>query len=244
MQIGTADDIKDTIVTRLRNLIPQSIRQRIRVIAVVRTKWVSEKSSLWMSLGLLSWLVGPCHRFDVPVQRSATASDAVDLPTFASSFAPTQVTENWNSGVRLEKCRYLSEAGCKSACIHLCKRPTEEFFNKELNMPLYMKPNFETSSCELFFGVAPPAVDEDPAYKEACYTTCPSIQRNKALNAQTMHRAITSETLASLSHLTGTMDPEDGHHHDHNGSDAVDNDDNNGEGRHGKGPRSRLHPLL
>lgn len=162
LRFGTANDIRMKITGLLKSIMPPFILQRIRVVAFNKTKWLSEKSSLWMRLGFLTWLVGPVQRFHIPVEQIAVGNPG---------------TENWYSGVKLEKCRYLDEAGCKSACLHLCKAPTQEFFNKELGLPLYMKPNFEDSSCEMLFGVSPPAVQDDPAYKEPCYITCPSAHK-------------------------------------------------------------------
>ena len=43
---------------------------------------------------------------------------------------------------------------------------------EELNIPLYMKPNFETYSCEMRFGVTPPDEKDDPIYSESCFITC------------------------------------------------------------------------
>lgn len=54
--------------------------------------------------------------------------------------------------------------------------PTQQFFAQELGIPLYMKPNFEDSSCELQFGVAAPAEEDDPAYKEKCFSNCPATK--------------------------------------------------------------------
>ena len=41
-------------------------------------------------------------------------------------------SKTWISGVKLLECRYLKDSGCKSACIHLCKGPTQQFFQDEL----------------------------------------------------------------------------------------------------------------
>jgi len=162
LRFGTADEIRFKITSLLKSILPQAIRNQIRVLSFVNTKWISEKSSLWMKLGLLSWLVGPVQRFHIPTQKLTVANPGND---------------DWHSGVKLEKCRYLDEAKCKSACLHLCKAPTQDFFNNELGLPLYMKPNFEDCSCEMFFGVSPPAIKDDPAYKEPCYVACPAVHK-------------------------------------------------------------------
>ncbi len=49
------------------------------------------------------------------------------------------------------------------------QRPTEEFFGESFGLPLTMNPNFEDLSCEMIFGQAPPAVEEDAAFKQPCF---------------------------------------------------------------------------
>jgi hypothetical protein len=184
LRFGTADDIRKRITGLLNSIMPAVIRKRIRVVAFHKTKWLSEKSSLWMRLGFLTWLVGPVQRFHVPVEQIAVGNPG---------------TEAWYSGVKLEKCRYLAEAGCKSACLHLCKAPTQEFFNKDLGLPLYMKPNFEDSSCEMFFGVSPPAMQDDPAHKEPCYATCSSANNKRVRDKESGNKVSSQHPLLSSS---------------------------------------------
>ena len=148
-------DARKRIISLLKSLIPESVRSAVRDVVQERKRWICEKSSEWMSFNLLYWLVGPVERInvDVPVDNSSGL-------------------ETWQSGVKLKECRYLVEVGCKSACLNLCKVPTQTLFNEEFNMPLYMKPNFEDCSCEFLFGISPPTEESDPAFSEACYTTC------------------------------------------------------------------------
>ena len=80
--------------------------------------------------------------------------------------------QSWYSGVKIVECRYLAQSGCKALCLHLCKAPTQEFFLQELGMPLYMKPDFTNNSCEMRFGVLPPKEEDDPAFQEACFSSC------------------------------------------------------------------------
>ena len=58
-------------------------------------------------------------------------------------------------GLKVERCRYLEDAGCASICIHTCKIPTQLFFNKDMGIPLKMVPNYDDFSCEFKFGVSP-----------------------------------------------------------------------------------------
>ena len=76
------------------------------------------------------------------------------------------------TSLMLTECRYLAQSGCKSACINLCKLPTQAFFNDVLGFPLTMNPDFTNSSCVFDFGVSPPPLDEDPALGGACLVDC------------------------------------------------------------------------
>ncbi len=108
----------------------------------------------WFGFGFLTWLIGPVE----PKLTEIVQSDGS--------------VEMWNSTVKLLECRYLMESGCKAACTQLCKRPTQAFFNDELHVPLYMRPNYTDYSCEMMFGVEPPEDADDPAYTTDCYSLC------------------------------------------------------------------------
>lgn len=154
---GTAEDIKNKIVGVLLSLIPVKLRKEIYEYCQERPRWIAEKSSEFMSFGLLHWLVGPVARI------------VVNVPQVNGS------TEEWLSGVKLTECRYLVESGCKSACLHLCKGPTQTFFNDHLGIKVHFKPDFQDCSCEMLFGIAAPATTVDPAYGEPCFSTCSMI---------------------------------------------------------------------
>jgi hypothetical protein len=154
---GTAEDIKTKIVNILLSLIPSILRKKIFQFCQSNPKWISEKSSQFMSYGLLGWLVGPVERMKVKIPQSDGSS-----------------TE-WLSGIKVKECRYLVESGCKSACLHLCKGPTQAFFNEEIGLKVYMKPDFKDCSCEMQFGIPPPTSEADPSYGEPCFSTCSMI---------------------------------------------------------------------
>eukprot|EP00466_Bigelowiella_natans_P003139 jgi/Bigna1/70835/fgenesh1_pg.13_\ len=59
----------------------------------------------------------------------------------------------WESAVRIEKCRFLTETGCAGMCVGLCQRPTQRFFNEVAGLPMAM---------------------EDPAGKQPCFQWCPT----------------------------------------------------------------------
>jgi Beta-carotene isomerase D27-like, C-terminal len=100
---GTAEDINKRIVNVLLSVIPLKLRISITEYCLLKPRWIAEKSSEFMSFGLLGWLVGPVERTIIQITQ------------------PDGSVEDWLSGVKLTECRYLVESGCKSACLNLCK---------------------------------------------------------------------------------------------------------------------------
>lgn len=92
-----------------------------------------------------SWLVGPC---------------ATNRPP------------EGGYGVRIEKCRFLEESGCKGLCVNMCQQPTQNFFTDVLGLPVRMTPDYEDFSCQMTFGVAPLPLEDDPAITGDCFTEC------------------------------------------------------------------------
>ena len=175
-------------------------------------------SSYCMSIGVFDWLVGPTQRFLVGSdERFGSASDGklttcnplvgdgniiqtlssstplVQEPVLLDGRNPTGGGDSddqpWQSGVKIVECRYLAQSGCKALCLHLCKAPTQEFFAKELGMPLYMKPDFTNNSCEMRFGVTPPKEEDDPVFQEGCFSTC---LNNFKIRASKTHKSTSS----------------------------------------------------
>lgn len=114
------------------------------------TKWGAELNA-WITPSFFSWLVGPAKQYEVEINGQMQ-----------------------NSGVKIEKCRYLETSGCVGMCVSLCKIPTQTFFTEQMGMPLTMNPNFEDLSCEMIFGLAPPPLAEDKVYTQPCFSQCPS----------------------------------------------------------------------
>lgn len=152
--------ITAVILNLLKSLLPLSVRDFMKASIQKNSKFVSEMSAWWINCGFLHWLIGPVRRMKVVIPPSGEEGSE----------------QVWNSGIKMQHCRYLKEANCKSACSFLCKAPTEQLFNQELGLAMYMKPNFEEQSCEMFFGLPPPAPDDDPAFKEACYGDCATVK--------------------------------------------------------------------
>ncbi|CAM8959401.1 unnamed protein product [Rhodiola kirilowii] len=89
---------------------------------------------------------------------------------------------SWNSGVFVEKCKYLEESKCVGICINTCKLPTQAFFSDYMGVPLLMEPNFDDYSCQFKFGVAAPLPQQDSALKEPCLAICPNAIRRRDAN--------------------------------------------------------------
>ncbi|CAN0879090.1 Beta-carotene isomerase D27, chloroplastic, partial [Linum grandiflorum] len=103
------------------------------------------------------WLMGKC------------SVNTVDLPDGTS----------WQSGVFVERCKYLEESKCVGICINTCKLPTQTFFKDYMGVPLLMEPNFTDYSCQFKFGVAAPRPEDDVAVKEPCLEICPTAGRRR-----------------------------------------------------------------
>ncbi|MDG2991418.1 DUF4033 domain-containing protein [Candidatus Synechococcus calcipolaris G9] len=146
----------------LRSTIPPWMTRPIRRL-FQPNRWVCETNA-WFATVLFQWLVGPCDRHSV---------DIVDQ---------TGQTHQQNSGVHIQKCRYLEQSQCVGLCINLCKVPTQTFFSEELGIPLTLTPNFEDFSCEMVFGQQPPPLETEPAYHQPCIaqthgsSPCPKVR--------------------------------------------------------------------
>lgn len=193
-------DMSTSIQSLLRTVLPLPLRNAFKDTFKKDPKYLCEASSLWMSFGFIEFLVGKVERFELhpsnftsinltpPSHFPATTSNSTTTLSLSSSSSsshslspPCPSSEVWMSGVKLTECRYLAESGCKSACINLCKIPTQRLFLEDLGLPLTMSPNYEDCSCEMKFGVYPPPLEEDPAFKTLCFSTCGlSALKNKA----------------------------------------------------------------
>ncbi|KDP28273.1 hypothetical protein JCGZ_14044 [Jatropha curcas] len=103
------------------------------------------------------WLMGKC------------TVNSIDLPDGTS----------FESGVFVERCKYLEESKCVGICVNTCKLPTQTFFNDYMGVPLLMEPNFTDYSCQFKFGVPPPKPEDDSTLKEPCLEACPIASRRK-----------------------------------------------------------------
>jgi hypothetical protein len=130
------------------------------------SKWGAELNAK-ITPTFFNFLVGPMETIvvDIPVEQAAEG---------AKKDANKDGYVVQKSGVHIKKCRYLNESSCVGMCVNLCKIPTQEFFTKQLGMPLYMQPNFEDYSCTMTFGHYPPSLEEDPVMQQSCLSLCAS----------------------------------------------------------------------
>ncbi|GAB4841784.1 hypothetical protein Ancab_022508 [Ancistrocladus abbreviatus] len=81
------------------------------------------------------------------------------------------------SGVFVERCKYLEESKCVGICVNTCKLPTQTFFKDYMGIPLLMEPSFSDYSCQFKFGVLPPLPENDSVFREPCLEICPNKTR-------------------------------------------------------------------
>jgi Beta-carotene isomerase D27-like, C-terminal len=117
------------------------------------SKWGAEINAK-ITPAFFTWLVGPMQTIEVEFER------------------PNGEIVTQNSGVHIERCRYLAESGCVGICGNLCKAPCQSFFTEQLGMPLTMEPNFEDMSCKMIFGKVPLPLEQDPVYQQGCLRDC------------------------------------------------------------------------
>jgi hypothetical protein len=143
MRNRKSHEIRDVIVGLLSAIIPDFVKKAFKKAYLKRSTWIAEQSVIWFKFNFLRWLVGPA-----------------------------EAVKGTSTELYIPECRYLAESGCKSACINLCKIPCQTFFSEVLNFPLWMEPKYEEKGCVFHFGVAPPALEDDPALMTSCYTDC------------------------------------------------------------------------
>ncbi|NJR68518.1 MAG: DUF4033 domain-containing protein [Synechococcales cyanobacterium CRU_2_2] len=156
----TAQEQRSLVGLVLRSLVPAPITWAIRT-GFPPTRWVCEANA-WFASKLFVWLIGPCDWVEAEITTA------------------TGATHVQRSGVHIQKCRYLEEAGCVGTCINLCKLPTQTFFTEDFGIPFTMKPNFEDLSCEMIFGQIPPALETEDIYTQPCLADRCSLSDAKA----------------------------------------------------------------
>lgn len=151
-------ETKEAAVRVLRSLFPSLLLDLYkRLLVPIQEGKVAAIMVARVTALSCQWLMGPC------------AVNSVDLPDGSSL----------NSGVFVEKCKYLEESKCVGICINTCKLPTQAFFKDYMGVPMLMEPNFKDYSCQFKFGVPPPPPEQDSALKEPCLDICPTATRRR-----------------------------------------------------------------
>ncbi|KAI4349750.1 hypothetical protein L6164_010310 [Bauhinia variegata] len=152
-------DTVEAAVRILRSLFPPLLLELYRMlIAPIGGGKVAAMMVARVTALTCQWLMGPCK------------VNSVDLPSGTSC----------NSGVYVERCKYLEESKCVGICINTCKFPTQIFFRDHMGVPLLMEPNFIDYSCQFKFGVLPPLPEDDSILKESCLEACPNAAQRRA----------------------------------------------------------------
>jgi len=156
----SAAEQRDAVASVLASLLPPGGPARFRALFPL-SRWSAEANAVFTMAGF-KWLVGP-----MAVEETEVVFEGRE--------------EAWKSAVRIEKCRYLEEAGCAGLCVNLCQRPTQDFFADAFGLPLRMEPNFEDLSCVMRFGVPALSYEEDPVAKQTCFQgECPMAAPGEA----------------------------------------------------------------
>ena len=112
----------------LNSLFPSWLPGAFKVMFSRPLPALSCRLNAFATAATCQWLMGPCQVNDVEELDGGARGAGM--------------------GVRVERCRYLEEAGCASVCINSCKVPTQEFFARDMGLPLTMTPNYDDFSCQ------------------------------------------------------------------------------------------------
>ena len=156
---GSPRDTQAATRSILASLFPSWLPGAFAVMFARPLTGISSKLNAWATWLTCQWLMGPCEVNDVPLADGATGA---------------------GQGVLVARCRYLEEAGCAAVCINSCKVPTQEFFARDMGLPLTMTPNYETFECQFAFGVAPPPCEGDAAFETPCFAGCPTAAAKRS----------------------------------------------------------------
>ncbi|XP_026450684.1 beta-carotene isomerase D27, chloroplastic-like [Papaver somniferum] len=147
-RVGTNHRAYDSLMgenpTTLLPTAAEKERTQIKVL-IPESKFKREFFATFTTL-FFAWLVGPCQVKESEIEGKME-KNVVHIP----------------------KCRLLEESKCVGMCVNLCKMPSQKFIKDSFGTPIYMKPDFDDMSCEMFYGQDPPAAVDDPATKQPCY---------------------------------------------------------------------------
>ncbi|KAF8006428.1 hypothetical protein BT93_K0659 [Corymbia citriodora subsp. variegata] len=146
---------RDLVISALDRAFPRPILNMIRTL-LPQSKFTREYFAAFTTV-FFSWLVGKCE-----VRESELDG------------------RREKNVVHINKCRFLEETNCVGMCLNLCKMPCQTFIKDSLGVPVNMVPNFDDMSCQMVFGQDPPAMSDDPAFKQPCFKLCKAKQKHSA----------------------------------------------------------------
>ncbi|KAK2649689.1 hypothetical protein Ddye_017178 [Dipteronia dyeriana] len=160
MKGKTNSDTRDAAIRILVSFFPQPVLNLFRtLISPIAEGKLAAAMVARVTALTCQWLMGTCE------------VNSVGLPDGSSC----------QSGVFVERCKYLEESKCVGVCINTCRIPTQTFFKDYMGIPLLMEPNFSDYSCQFKFGVLPPLPEDDTIFKEPCLEICPTSRRRKEI---------------------------------------------------------------
>ncbi|TXG63284.1 hypothetical protein EZV62_010278 [Acer yangbiense] len=160
MKGKTNSDTRDAAIRILASFFPPLVLKLFRtLISPIAEGKVAAAMVARVTALTCQWLMGKCE------------VNSVDLPDGSSC----------QSGVFVERCKYLEESKCVGVCINTCRIPTQTFFKDYMGIPLLMEPDFSDYSCQFKFGVLPPLPEDDTILKEPCLEICPASRRRKEI---------------------------------------------------------------
>ncbi|CAM9285812.1 unnamed protein product [Choristocarpus tenellus] len=187
----------------LKSLFPSWLPGQFAVMFSQPFPEFSSKLNAWVTLVASQWLMGVSEVNDVEVRLKRVADFGhsslgtqhakcfgnlynwnrpilfqLPLALVSCNMHSCLMIDGGGIGVRqgllVERCRFLEASECASVCMNTCKVPTEEFFMKDMGLPLEMTPNYEDFSCQFSFGKTPLPRENDEAFEVTCFEQCPS----------------------------------------------------------------------
>ena len=185
------DGQRDITLGIMRSLMPPGGDKVFRALFPT-TRWSLELNAVITKV-VFAWMVGPMEVME---------TDENDIG------------QTMASRVHIKKCRWLQESGCTAMCVNMCKTATQDFFVNDFGMPLTIKPNFEDKSCDFYFGLTPPPIEEDEALTFGCSALCATGKVNRREREPPTRRrslsaaeSITSRTRPALQFLLRSLPP-------------------------------------
>jgi len=147
----------------LVNLFPSWLLPQFRWMFAKPFPTFSLWMNSWVTKKTTNWLMGPSEITDLIMEDGTIYKDQL---------------------LKIEKCAFLEESQCVRTCLHACKVSTQDFFMKEMGLPVTLSPNFDDLSCEFKFGMKPLDLQDDEISQSPCFDTCNSIKKSQNKSCQ------------------------------------------------------------